>query len=179
MFERIKNSPQYADRNNPARTARLPKLGMAEKLFLGIFFTMFCGIALFIFVMAVSMSGAVGMMRHNSGFALIPLCMSFVPLGMFVLGIVFAISQFKKMNQMENAPLETVPAIVVGKRTEVTGGGKNSSARTTYHATFETEDGRREEYQLWDGRLYGRLSDDDGGVVFLRDRYAVDFDRVV
>lgn len=169
VFERIKRSRQYQERERPERIARLPTLGLLAKAPIAIFFVIFCGMALF-----MSM-GMCGMGRFSS----VPMFMAIVPFGMFVMGVFMAVSLFRKMNAMENGPLQTLPAIVVGKRTEVSGGGKNSSAQTTYHATFETEDGRREEYQLWDGRMYGRLSDDDAGVLFLRDRYAVDFDRVV
>lgn len=169
VFAWIRRSRQYQYRDSPERIARLPKVGVLQQLPIAIFFFIFCGVAL---SMTVGMCGMGRLARP-------PMMMGIVPLGMFVIAVFMAISLFHKMNVMNNGPLRTLPAVVVGKRTDVTGGGKNGSAQTTYHATFETEDGRRQEYQLWDGQMYGRLSDDDAGVLFLRDRYAVDFDRVV
>jgi hypothetical protein len=68
--------------------------------------------------------------------------------------------------------------IVTGKRNHVSGGGQNSSARTTYFVTCEREDGTRQEYQVWDGNMFGRMSDDDAGVLFTKQEYGLDFDRV-
>ncbi|RCS46494.1 DUF2500 family protein [Bremerella cremea] len=112
------------------------------------------------------------------GFALIPFCMGVVPLGMLGLGVYLAITQFKKMQSLETGELATLPAIVAGKRTMLSGGSGDSSASTYYYVTFEFEDGQRQEYPVWDGSLYGRVSEEDAGVLFLREQHALDFDRV-
>jgi len=44
--------------------------------------------------------------------------------------------------------------------------------------TCETEDGSRDEYQVWDGKMYGKVSAGDAGSLFLRSNYGLDFDRV-
>lgn len=177
-FRRIKESSQYRQRNDPQRIERLPKPGVATKIFFGVFFTIFCGICFAGVIMTIVMSGLVGSMQGFRGFAIIPFCMGVVPLGMLGLGGYLAITQFKKMQSLETGELTTQPAIVVGKRTMVSGGSGDSSATTSYFVTFESEDGERREHQIWDGSLYGRISEDDAGVLFLREQYAIDFDRV-
>ncbi|WP_199195091.1 MULTISPECIES: DUF2500 family protein [Pirellulaceae] len=178
IFRRVKESSPYRQRNDPQRIERLPKPGVGSKIFLGVFFTVFCGICLMGVIMTLVMSGVIGSMRGVSGFALIPFCMGVVPLGMLGLGVYLAITQFKKMQSLETGELTTQPVIVVGKRTMVSGGSGDSSATTSYFVTFETEDGARREHQVWDGSLYGRISEEDAGVLFLREQYALDFDRV-
>jgi hypothetical protein len=83
------------------------------------------------------------------------------------------------MHEAENGELTTKPVLVTSKRTQVSGGGNNSSASTHYFVTFEDESGRRKEHRVWDGNMYGRLSEGDAGVLFLRGEFAVDFDRVM
>ena len=52
------------------------------------------------------------------------------------------------------------------------------SAKINYFVTCETEDGSREEFQLSDGAMYGKMSSGDAGILFLRANYGLDFDRV-
>ncbi len=177
-FRRIKESAQYRQRNDPQRIERLPKPGLGSKIFLGVFFTIFCAICLAGVIMTVVMSGFVGSMQGFRGLAIIPFCMGIVPLGMLCLGVYLAITQFQKMQSLESGELTAQPVIVVGKRIMVSGGGEDSSATTIYFVTFESEDGERREHQVWDGSLYGRISEEDAGVLFLREQYALDFDRV-
>ncbi|PQO39402.1 hypothetical protein C5Y96_02110 [Blastopirellula marina] len=111
-------------------------------------------------------------------FSIIPFCMGIVPLGMFVMGVFMAIRMFQNFQTMRDGKVDAIAAIVTGKRTQVSGGGENSSASTSYFVTFEFEDGQRREFPVLDGSLYGRVSEDDAGVLFSRDKFAVDFDRV-
>ena len=69
--------------------------------------------------------------------------------------------------------------IIAGKRTAVSGGGKNSSATTSYFVTAEFQDGRREEFATLTPQVYSKVAEEDAGVLFLRDQYALDFDRVM
>ncbi len=71
------------------------------------------------------------------------------------------------------------PAVIVAKRMAVSGGSGDSSASTSYYLTAEFEDGTREEYQPMTPALYGRVAEDDAGVLFTRSSLALDFDRVV
>jgi hypothetical protein len=149
-----------------------------------IFPLVFSGVSLFIAVMALGMAGVFGAVGFGAGglggaaFSIIPAFMSIVPLGFVVLGIFMFINAKKKITSLETEPVQAVPVLIVDKRTHVFGGHGDSSAQTQYHATCETEDGRREEYQVWDGKLYGRMSAGDAGILFLRAGYGLDFDRV-
>lgn len=58
-------------------------------------------------------------------------------------------------------PIQTLPAVVVTKRTRVSGGG-SSSAHTSYYATFELQTGERREF-LVPGDAYGQLAERDQG----------------
>ncbi|MEW4564956.1 DUF2500 family protein [Bremerella sp. JC770] len=173
IFRRVKQSAQYADRHSVERLEKLPKPGIGQMIFLGVFFAMFCGIALFITVVAVGVASEMGI-----PYAIIPFCMGIVPLGMFGLGIFMAIKMFGRFQAMRDGKVEAVAAIVAGKRTQVSGGSGNSSASTAYYVTFEFEDGQRQEFPVYDGSLYGRVSEEDAGVLFSRAQFAVDFDRV-
>jgi hypothetical protein len=183
VFQRIRKSAAFAESNSPARHARLPRHHPAQKALVFGFFGLFIAGALFIFVMALGMSGAFGIFGARAGggpgaaLGLIPLLMAIVPLGMAAVGVFLFLTVRKKMQTMETAPVVALPVIVADKRTHVSGGG-NNSARTEYFVTCELEDGSRKEYQAWDGNLYGRMAPQDAGVLYLRAEYALDFDRV-
>ncbi len=178
IFRRVKQSPQYADRLSAERAQRLPKPGVGQMVFVVIFFTIFCGISLFIAVMAIGIGGFASLSENAFPFSLIPFCMGIVPIGMFAFGIFMAIKMFKLFQLMRDGKVDAVAAIIVGKRTQVSGGSGDSSASTAYFATFEFEDGERKEFMVYDGSLFGRISEDDAGILFSREKFAVDFDRV-
>jgi len=178
MFQRIRQSREYLGRERAERVDSLPKVGILGKVFVPAFFGVFALVAGMMFVTMVGMSGLVMGSGFGGGFSLIPLFMAVVPLSFIVIGIAGGVHSWKKIDQAERAPLVTRPAIVTGKRAQVSGGGRNSSASTHYFATFEDESGQRDEYRLWGGTMYGRLSEGDAGVLFLRGNLAVDFDRV-
>jgi len=135
-------------------------------------------------VVMLGMAGVFGIAGFRAGgglgsaVSLAPLLMAVFPLGFVVLGV-FLMRHFKtKVHALENDPVESLAVVVVDKRTEVSGGGSNSSASTSYFITCEAEDGERREYQVWDGKLYGRLTAEDAGVLYIRAGYGLDFDRV-
>ncbi len=185
IFARIKSSAAYAACNSPQRHARLPKVGGLQKAFLFVFFAIFIGGAGMMTIFMLGMAGVFGVFGAHGGggmgaaFSLIPILMAIVPLGFVAVGIFMFVMMRKKMNAVENDPVQPLPVIVVDKRTHVSGGSGNHSASTHYFVTCELENGSREEYQVWDGSLYGRMSADDGGILFLRAGYGLDFDRVV
>lgn len=178
IFRRVKQSPQYADRLSTERVQRLPKPGVGQMIFIVVFFTIFCGISLFIAVMAIGIGGVASLSENAFPFSLIPFCMGIVPIGMFAFGIFMAIKLFQRFQLMRDGKVDAAAAIIVGKRTQVSGGSGDSSASTAYFATFEFEDGERKEFMVYDGSLFGRISEDDAGVLFSREKFAVDFDRV-
>ncbi|MBC8357181.1 MAG: DUF2500 domain-containing protein [Planctomycetes bacterium] len=131
------------------------------------------------------MAGVIGVFGGRAGggpgtaISIVPLIFAFFPMGFIALGVIMFRAARKKMNKFENDPVHAVPVIVVDKRTHVWGGRGNSSANTHYFVTCEIEDGSREEYQVWDGAMFGKMSSGDAGILFSRSNYGLDFDRVV
>ncbi len=107
-----------------------------------------------------------------------PVWVGLVPLGMVAIGGFVLVAMLRDAGQFLTSPIVGRPAILVAKRTAVSGGGENSSATTTYYATFEFERGDRRELHL-DAGLFGQLSERDAGVLFTRHTLALDFDRIV
>lgn len=184
VFARIKSSGEYADRESPQRHARLPKPSTLHKAMLTVFFIVFIGGSAVMCVFAVGMAGVFGIFGSQVGdgfgaaIGLVPLLMALMPLG-FVVGGFFLMRQMrKKMHAVEHDPVQAIPVVVVDKRTHVSGGSGDSSTSTQYFITCENEDGERNEYLVWDGKLYGRVQADDAGILFVRAGYGLDFDRV-
>ena len=183
-LERVKASAVYAARNSAERQARLPDYTAGQKVLVSVFFAMFIGVALFIFVVALVMAGFFGVVgRSEAGgpgaaLSLVSLCISVVPLLFVALGVWALVHTTRKMRTQERAPVEAVAAVVVDKRTHVSGGGHNSSASTAYYVTCQTEDGQRREYRVWGGEVFGKLAAGDAGVLFIHAGCALDFDRV-
>ncbi|QDQ01064.1 DUF2500 domain-containing protein [Lysinibacillus fusiformis] len=88
--------------------------------------------------------------------------------GTFAFVIINGLIQWSKNNA---APVLTVPAKIVTKRTNTRGGSGNSGAHTSYYVTFEEPSGDRIELKL-NGREYGQLADGDFGLLtFQRTRF--------
>jgi hypothetical protein len=92
-------------------------------------------------------------------------------------GVAIAIHGFVRFGRLLSAPVRTSPALIVGKRTEVWGGGTDTSARTTYFLTLELEGGDRRELPTG-GRVYGLAAEGDVGVAFTRGASLLDFRRL-
>jgi hypothetical protein len=88
-----------------------------------------------------------------------------------------AVAMAMKGLRFHNAPVEQQILVVVDERVEVSGGGKNSSARTRYYATLQARDGTRAEHETY-GWLAGRIAPGDIGVAFLKGGWLVDFLRL-
>ena len=99
-------------------------------------------------------------------FMLFPLVFIGLAVGMALKGLRF-----------HNAPVEQQVLVVVDERVEVSGGSKNSSARTSYYATLQARDGTRTEYETY-GWLAGRIAAGDIGLAFLKGGWLVDFLRL-
>ena len=130
-----------------------------------------CGIAFSILFITVSMviMGGMDLAEAPFPFTLFPFL--FVGIGLAI-GIVSLV----KLVSFSNSPLMRKPAVVVGERTRVSGGGNNSSASTNYYLTVEFENGRRKEYAT-DGRTVGIVSEGDMGVAYLKGDVLLAFDR--
>lgn len=164
IFDLIEQSSEYENRKSVARLEKLSSIGIGL-LIPAVFLVVWIFGALFMATMMFSQAGPMG----------------FVPLLMSGAGVVMLFIVVKKAMDFNSAPIISMPAIVVAKRTLVSGGGKNSSASTTYFITCENKNGRRKEYQVYDvqGAIYGRIAEEDAGVLFTRAKYAIGFDRVV
>jgi hypothetical protein len=165
-FERIKQSPQYALHDARERLERLPQPGMIATAIPVVFFLVFIAASGFIALMALTMGfGGIGMM-----FAI-------VPLGFVVIGVLMLVATLQKAAKFRSSDSIGQPAIIRAKRTEVSGGGRDSSATTSYYITAEFETGDRQEFAA-ESDLYARVAEGDAGVLYTRADVAQDFDRV-
>ena len=185
LFDQIRRSAAWANRGSSRRQVSLPQMPPLAAVAPFLFFAVFIAVSGFIAVMALSISGIFGFAGVRmggplgGGIALIPAFMALVPAGFVVLGVVMFRKHRKMLHDFRNAPTESHPALIAAKRTQVSGGGENSSASTSYFLTAQFENGSREEFALITPDLYSRLSEGDAGVLFTRGKFALDFDRVV
>ena len=185
MFDSIKRSATWGDRNSPIRQASLPQMPMLASVGPTIFFVVFIAISGFIAFMAIGMAGVFGTVGFShagplgGGMAVVPAFMALMPIGFVVLGTFMIRKHSRTMSVYQNSPTISHAAIIAGKRTQVYGGGQNTSASTRYFLTAEFEDGRRHEFAVMTPEVYGKVTEGDAGVLFARGTYALDFDRVV
>ena len=102
----------------------------------------------------------------------------FIAIGLIIVGfIIFNVAKGVSAWSQNNAsPLLTREAVVVAKRSEVSGGSGDSSASTWYYATFEFADGSRLELAVR-GNVYGLLAEGDRGTLQSQGTRYVDFRR--
>jgi hypothetical protein len=96
-----------------------------------------------------------------------------IVIGGFIFIAVKGISTWSKNNQ---SPVLTVPAEVVAKRTETSGGHGNSSARTSYYVTFQVQSGDRLELGV-DGSEFGLLAEEELGMLTFQGTRYKGFER--
>lgn len=96
-----------------------------------------------------------------------------VSIFIFVIGK--SITTWSKNN---NSPQLTVPAHVVTKRTETSGGSGDSSASTWYYVTFEVQSGDRMELPLR-GHEFGLIAEGDKGLLTFQGTRYLGFDRKI
>ena len=94
-------------------------------------------------------------------------------IGTFIFVAVKGISQWSKNNK---SPVLTVPAEIVTKRTETTGGHGDSSASTWYYVTFQVQSGDRLELDV-PSKEYGMLAEDDLGILTFQGTRYQGFER--
>ena len=70
--------------------------------------------------------------------------------------------------RLKAAPLQRVPALIIGKRTEV------SSEYTHYYVTLQFRNSERKEFSV-EGKVYGLLADGDLGVGYIKKTLVLDF----
>lgn len=160
-FEQIKRSDAWQRSRAPERLAKLPGYGFVQSILVPIFLVAFIGIGVAISTVSMSMGGALGM----------------VPLLFPAVGAVMLLVVLVKQARFRLARVEALPAVVVGKRTKVWGGGQDMSASTSYYLTVEHEDGSRVELDARSA-LYAMVAERDAGVLFRRAGVALDFDQI-
>lgn len=94
-------------------------------------------------------------------------------IGTFIFVAVKGISQWSKNNK---SPVLTVPAEIVAKRTETSGGHGDSSASTWYYVTFQVQSGDRMELGVTSNE-YGMLAEDDLGILTFQGTRYQGFER--
>jgi len=100
----------------------------------------------------------------------------FVLLLIVVIGLFFLIKSVARAANFARARPEAYPAGVVQTRMQVSGGGQNRSASTSYFITLEDEHGRRAEFEV-SSRVAGQLTEGDVGVAHVRHRWLLEFSR--
>ncbi len=100
-----------------------------------------------------------------------------IPMGIVGLGLVMMLSGAAKYHKFRNAPVLPIEALVVDERVQVSGGGENSRARTSYFTTLEFEGGKRTEHHTIDSAA-SEACPGDVGMAYLRDNRLVCFKRV-
>lgn len=98
-----------------------------------------------------------------------------IVIGGFIFVIGKTISQWSSNN---NSPKLTVPAEIVTKRTETSGGSGDSSASTWYYVTFQVQSGDRMELGMT-GHEYGMLAERDIGMLTFQGTRYLEFKRVM
>ena len=96
-------------------------------------------------------------------------------IGTFIFVAIKGISQWSKNNQ---SPVLTVPAEVVTKRSQTTGGHGDSSAHTRYYVTFQVQSGDRMELGVDDSE-FGLLAEEDLGMLTFQGTRFKGFERKV
>lgn len=84
-----------------------------------------------------------------------------------------------RLVKLSQSRLMRLPALVVDKRIDVSGGGQTSQSSasrvsTSYYVTLALGDGGRRELEA-QGKLYGKLAQNDTGVAYIRYRSLLDF----
>jgi hypothetical protein len=110
-------------------------------------------------------------------FTLGPIFIGLVAIIIFSAIIFSLVKSISTWNLNNNSPKLTVPAEVVTKRTETSGGSGDSTASTWYYATFQVESGDRIELAL-NGSQYGMLADGDLGMLTFQGTRYRGFERV-
>lgn len=140
--------------------------GLFQVLFLAFFVLVTLGIG--------GSACSVGAFAGGVPFGAIGGLFALVPLGMATFAIVALIGAARRTARVATSATLPMLALVKDERTQVSGGGRDSSASTSYFATLEFEDGRREEFPV-SGRISGRVTPGDIGVAYERGGALIDF----
>ena len=173
-FELIRTHPAFTDLTHrpPSEGAIGTQLRAAS--WIGVAGAVLAAGVLAIFVVvAGGMSWGVSRVG-GGGWAALPFVVVGLPLLVCSVFVFVAMSQRSRLRSFRRAPVRVVPAVVVAKRTHVTGG---ESARTTYFVTLEMEDTSRLEVEA-PGPVFGGTAEGDPCAAVLRGGFLVDLRHV-
>lgn len=109
-------------------------------------------------------------------FLLIPVCVASVFLltfGIIAVQLARGLAQWSRNNA---SPIESVPAKVIAKRTDTSGGMNGRRVWTEYYVTFEFEGGERREFWVGSGD-FGVLAEGDRGTLICQGTRYKGFER--
>jgi hypothetical protein len=167
IFARLKQSPAFAQRNDEGRAQLLAPKAAVRK----------------VAAQASWFSGGTTIMIILAVFSLGPLCFFGIPLIPFVIG--WLIWRYKTGRPVFGDALSPIdenlpgrPAILIGRRTEISGQGGHT--KSAYFVTAEFEDSDRTEFMAATPSLYAHLAEGDAGILFAQDHppQAMAFERV-
>ncbi len=133
----------------------------ASQIFLVFFLVIWIGATLFMSTVFAEVAGLAALL----------------PLAMGVFGFVMVSRGLVKARSIRNAPLEREIVVLLDERTEVSGGGKDSSASTAYYLLVQGEDGARTELGC-SAQVAGKVTAGDIGVAYRKGSWLADFQRI-
>lgn len=151
LFARLRQSPLLAQQNLAQLESQFPKPGILALAIPVVFMIIFMSASGFMALSALQSAPA--------GFAI-------VPGGFVVLGALMLVFIVKKYFEVQNAPPLARPAVIASKRSS-TSSGSDGSSSTSYHVTFELEDGGRREYTVPQAAFFA-ASEGEGGALVTR-----------
>jgi DNA-directed RNA polymerase subunit RPC12/RpoP len=109
--------------------------------------------------------------------AAFPSGMKLFPIGMGLVGAFMVVKEIGFSAKVATGEWERILAVIRDERVAVSGGGKNTSATTTYHLLLENEQGERAEYPCHK-RIAATHAPGDIGIAFLKGGVLFDFQRL-
>lgn len=157
-FLAVERSPEFDRwiRHTPDASAHETSLGLRT-----LFLAVFCLGTLFITIVVAVQDGAG----------------AFIPALMFGVALWWLVRHLRRAREFSKAPLDRRIVVWRDERTQVSGGGENSPARTTHFALLESRDGERVEFQC-NAELAGGHAPGDIGIAYLRGGILLEFKRV-
>ena len=109
-------------------------------------------------------------------FGFLPIIVSIIFIAVFGLFAFLIIRGIVTWSKNNNSPKISANARIVAKRAHVFGGMNNTSASTSYYATFEFDTGDRLELQIYNNE-FGLLAEGDKGVLIFQGTRFLSFQR--
>lgn len=174
-FQRIMDSPQYANATLPETLSRIPSPS-AKRWGMFALGTLAVAVAALILMFGAMQIGE--WLFRSLRMELLSYVPFFAGVLLFVIflgGIVVTFVLLLKAIAARSEKVEAVPAVVIRKCTSA---AQSEPSLTSNFVTVAFESGEHEEFRVWGDALFERISQEEVGVLYLREDYIVDFDRV-